>query len=188
MHTDKTGCYLNQVLNWNSLIKTRIWYWRCFNIRIKRASASKPCKRHTLSQSSVNNFPQNHPATDFSLGLDQGYNWSSNWATTPPPAPGSHTWGGTSAGKLFSLSSVCSQQPKKKQLPQSPSGYLRVILPHFPHCFYEEPAEISSPWKSSFSPFKPKGALCLFLWWLNIHSSWGGFSGSHNKWEWIVWL
>lgn len=178
MHADKTSLYLNQVLNWNLLTAARIWYSRCFSIWMKRAPASKPCKKHTLSHSSLNNFPQNHPTTNFSSWLDQGDNWSSNWANIPPSAPG------TSAGKLFYPGSVCSQQPTKTNYPK---GYFRVILPHFPHCFYEEPTEMSSPWES-FSSFKPKGALSLFLWWFNIHDSWGGYSGSHNKWEWVVWL
>lgn len=136
MHADKTSHYLNQVLNWNSLTVARIWYSRHFSIRVKRASASKPCKKRTLSQSSMNNVPQNHPTTSFSSGLDQGDNWSSNWATTSPPAPGSHTWGGTSAGKLFSRGSVCSQQPTKNNYPR---GYFRVILLRFPHCFMKSP-------------------------------------------------
>lgn len=150
MHADKTALHLNQVLNWNLLTAARIWYSRYFSIRIKRASASKPCKKHTLSQSSTNKSSNNK----FSSGLDQGDNRSSNWATTPPPTPGSHTWGGTSAGKLFSQGSVCSPQPTK-------SYYPRVILPLFPPCFYEEPAEMSFLWESIFSFFKPKGPLLV---------------------------
>lgn len=91
MHADKTDLYLNQVLNQNSPTVVRIWYLRCLSITIKRASASKPCKKYSFSQSYSNNFPQNHSTASFSSWLDQGDNWSSDWATAPPSARDSHT-------------------------------------------------------------------------------------------------
>lgn len=66
------------------------------------------------------------------MGLDQGDKCSLNWATTTPsPAPVSHTWGDTSAGKLHSLSSVCSQGLANNYS----RGYFTVILSSTPHKF-----------------------------------------------------